>query len=133
MPTSTVYEKINNTGKLISRFTCILNHEAWGNFLHAFVIMKVVGKDKAPLQKELELCNNVNLLWRINNGSDFLVEFVFPTLFAFEAYRESLESRYLLKNCEVYFMIDELKRESFLPFPPGAEHNFESSQGIAGS
>ena len=115
MPLSTVYEKINNTGNLIKRFTCILNHEEWGNSVHSFAIIKVSPKDKLGLQNELEQCNNVNLLWKINNGSDFLAEFIFKNLFEFESYKESLESRFSIKNISVYFMIDEVKKEAFLP------------------
>ncbi len=115
LPLSTVYEKITNTGNFIRRFTCLLNHETWGNSLHAIVIFKVAPKDRFPLQQELESCNNVNLLWRINNGSDFIAEFIFPNLFAFEAYKESLESRFGVKTATVHFMVDEIKRESFMP------------------
>lgn len=115
LPLSTVYEKLTNTGNLIRRFTCLLNHEAWGNSLHAIVIFKVAAKDRFPLQQELESCNNVNLLWRINNGSDFIAEFIFPNLFAFEAYKESIESRFGVKTATVHFMVDEIKRETFVP------------------
>ena len=115
LPLSTVYEKMTNTGLLVTRFTCLLNHDAFGNTVHAFAVLKVAPKDRFALQKELEICNNVNLLWRINNGSDFVAEFIFPNLFTFEAYKESLESQFAIRNIVLHFMIDEIKRETFIP------------------
>ncbi len=72
---------------------------------------------KPTLQEYLLKHNNVNSLYRINNGYDFMLECIFHNMKELEDFTESLQRNFKVKKCDTYFVIDDIKRESFLADP----------------
>jgi len=58
--------------------------------------------------------HEVNSLYRINNGYDFLLQCVFRNVKDLEDFLESLEQKYKIKSKNVWYVIDALKQETFL-------------------
>ena len=56
-------------------------------------------------------------IFRINNGFDFIVEAVFKNINELENFIESLEDKFKIKSKNVYYIIDEIKREKFMTDP----------------
>ncbi|MBT3985594.1 Lrp/AsnC family transcriptional regulator [archaeon] len=119
IPVSTLYERIRKS-KYIKKHTSLLDFERLGYGARAKVLFKVDRKDREALREFLCKCQFINELIRVNNGYDFLVEFVFEQMRGLENYLEILEKRFNIKDNKVFYIVDELKRENFL-----SNHNVE--------
>ena len=97
-----------------------MDFERLGYGARAKVLFKVDRKDREQLREFLCKCQFINELIRVNNGYDFLVEFVFEQMRGLENYLEILEKRFNIKDNRVFYIVDELKRENFL-----SNHNVE--------
>ena len=60
---------------------------------------------------------NMNSVYKINNGYDYLVEGIFRNMRDLEDFLETLRLKFKIKKQETYFIIDDLKREAFLSDP----------------
>ncbi len=76
--------------------------------------MKVPKEQKEALRDFLEKSLNTNSLYRINNGYDFLVEGIFRHVKNLEEYLEKLEDKFTIEQKQVYYIIEDLKREDFM-------------------
>ena len=115
IPVSTIFERLKGPlGSYIKRFTCLLNTSEVGFNSRATLILKVDNEQKEEVRSFLEKHQNVNSLYRINNGYDFLLDAIFKQMIDLEEFIEQLEKRFKIKHKEVYFIIDEIKQESFL-------------------
>ena len=56
---------------------------------------------------------NVNSVFKINNGFDYLVEAVFQNMKDFTEFMQSLE-KFSLKDCKEFYVLQDLRREVFL-------------------
>jgi len=118
MPVSTLFDRVHDLPGLgIVRLSALLDFSAIGFSTRATILMKA-GKDRRDaLREHLLKAQCVNTLARINNGYDFMAECVFRDLRELEEFCEKLEQAYGAKQREVHFVIEELKRESFLADP----------------
>ena len=87
----------------------------------AYILLGVAHSDKDALLKHLEIRQNVNSLFRINNGWTVILEGVFRDMFALEEFIEDIETKFTLKRKEVCYVLDEVKRERFLSDPHFAD------------
>ncbi len=118
IPVSTLHEKIQMyKNGLIKKNTAIIDFEKIGFNTRANVLLKIERKEREKLQEYLSGCKNVNSLLKVNNGFDFLVEFVFEHIKDLEDFMELLEQSYTITNRETYYIIDDLKREEFMANP----------------
>lgn len=118
MPVSTMFDKLKGTlAGCIKRYTCILNNSKLGFSSRATVIIKVDKEQKEELGQLLQKHQNVNSLYRINNGYDFMLDAIFREMKDLEEFIEQIEAKYRIRHKEVYFVIDELKQEGFLTEP----------------
>ncbi len=115
MSPSTVYEKARNHKQIISKYTCLLNYNEIDYLVRVFMIFKVDKELKDKSKDFLENNNNVNLLWKINSGFDFLIEGVFKNLAELENFREFIETEFKASKMSLFYLVEELKRESFVP------------------
>jgi len=60
---------------------------------------------------------HVNNLYKINNGFDFIAEFVFKSINEMENFFEDLESKFKIKSKDVHYIIEDVQREAFLAKP----------------
>lgn len=115
IPISTLHDKIRDyTGTYIRKHTAIIDFTKLGYNTRALVFLKVDRDQRNNLQNFLEGCRNVNNLSKVNNGYDFLIEVVFENIKDMEDMLESIEIKFKIIGKDTYYIVDELKRESFL-------------------
>lgn len=100
--------------------TTLVNFSAVGFAAKAHVFIKVFKPQKQDFEQYLTRHFNVNSLYRINNGYDFLVEAVFKNPKELEDFLDRIEVLYKILKKEVHYIIEDLKREKFLADPGAA-------------
>ena len=115
MPISTVHDKIRaNTGGVVLKYTCVLDFARLGFNCRAQIILKVDKKEKEAVKQHLLKTANINSIYRINNGYDFLVEGVFKDLREVDEFIERMEELYKIKEKKLYYIMEDIARETFM-------------------
>ena len=118
IPISTIYEKIKrNEDGVIKKHTCLVDFARLGFNTRAKIILQAGMEHKQDLLDFLVKHQNINSVYKINNGYDYLVEGIFKNMRDMEEFSETLQSRFRVKKQETYFIIDDIKREMFLSDP----------------
>lgn len=118
IPVSTIFDRIKaQEHNAIKKHVALLDFSKLGFNARANIVVKVDRSQREELQEFLMKNWNVNSLAKINNGYDFLAEVIFRNIKDAEDFVEQLEDRFKIKAKEVYYIIDELKREEFLADP----------------
>jgi len=115
IPLSTVYDKVRNyEGEIIKKHTSIIDFQNLGYHARRIIALKVKKENKENIQNFLESHPNVNSLYKINNGFDFLVEIVARNSGAIYDILEEirLQNGILKKSC--FEILEEIKKEDFL-------------------
>ncbi len=115
IPVSTIFDrmKLHEEG-LILKHTCLLDFSKLGYNTRANINLKVSREDKEALKDFLQKQNCINSIYRINNGFDFMIEGVFKQIKDMEEFLDKLEKEFKILDKKSYFIIEDLKRESFL-------------------
>ncbi len=115
IPVSTLHDKLKSfLDGMIEKHTTLLNYESLGYTCHAHLLLRAAREHKDALRQHLSSHPNVNSAFKINNGWNFLVDVVFPGLDALDNFLDDLENRFAVTDHQVHYIIDEIKRESFL-------------------
>ena len=118
IPVSTLFDKLRlQEGEIIKGYTSILDFTKLGYNARANIVLKVNKNDRKILEEFLVKHNNVNSVYRINNGYDFLLEGIFIHIKETEDFIEEIENNFKIKSKQVYYIIEDLKREEFLSSP----------------
>ena len=118
IPISTIYDKIRSfCGNVILRHTTLIDFNKLGYSTRADMVLKVDRGEREQIKEYLLKNPQINSVYKINNGYDFLVEGIFCHVKDLEDFTELLESKFRIKEKKVYYIIDELKREGFLSDP----------------
>ncbi|MBN2458338.1 Lrp/AsnC family transcriptional regulator [Candidatus Woesearchaeota archaeon] len=118
VPVSTIFDRLKLHEKgLIQKHTSIIDFSKLGFSTRANIILKVNKDDKEELRKFLLGNWNINSVVRINNGYDFLAEAVFKNILELEQFCEILDERFRIKSKQIFYIIEDLKREEFLANP----------------
>ena len=118
IPISTIYEKIKkNSNNLVKKYTTLIDFNKLGYTTRANIAIRVDPKDKDALSEHLQKSFNVNSLYRINNGYDYLVEVVFRHIKEMEDFLEHMDANYKIKEKKVFYIIDEIEKEAFMTAP----------------
>jgi len=118
IPVSTIFDKLRKYEQgVITRHTALLDFGKLGYSTRANVFVKTHPDNRPSLGKHLQCHPNVNNVYRVNNGFDFLVDCVFRTVQDLEAFMENLELQRGVIGKEVFFVIEEVARERFLAEP----------------
>ena len=118
IPISTIYDRLKaNEGSLIKRHTCLLDFNKLGFTTRAKVLLRVDRAAREELKEYLTKHRNINSLAKINNNYDFLFEAVFKQIKELEEFLEKLEEKFKIKSKQVFYIIEDVKRESFLSEP----------------
>ena len=114
IPISTLFDTLKELQeKVITRSTVLVDFSELGYHTRAQVLLKV-GGDKERLKTHL-LCNErVNTVFKINNGWDFMIETVHRNIKELDGFLEKLKEDYNVKEQEIHYLIDEVKREGFI-------------------
>lgn len=116
IPVSTLYDRLKHfeENKLIERHTSIINFAAFGYKVRVNIMLKVSSSQRDALKKYLQNHENVNNLYKINNGFDFLFEGVFKSIEEAEEFIDNLEEQFEFKRIDVHYITSDIKREGFL-------------------
>ena len=115
IPVSTIYEKLKHYRKgLIRKHTALVDFSQLGFHIRARVLLKAKKTELQKLREHLLSHPSLNELYKVNNGYDFMAELIFQTMKELEDYLDMLGERYGVEKEQVFYMVDELKREEFL-------------------
>ena len=115
IPISTLYDKLKSYQQsVIKKHTCLLDFTQLGYNARAKVTLQVERADRNHLLEKLLKAPNVNSVYKISNGYDFLIDVIFKDVKELEDYFDILEEQFKIKNRQVYFVIEDLKQEAFL-------------------
>ena len=115
IPISTLYDKLKGYQQsVIKKHTCLVDFAQLGYNARANVTLRVERKDREMLLERLMKTSNVNSIYKISNGYDFLVEVIFRDVKELEDFFDTLEETFKIKDRQVYFVIEDIKREEFL-------------------
>ncbi len=118
IPVSTIYEKIKRSeGGVITKHTCLVDFTKLGFNTRAKVVIQSGVSSRPELLSFLVKHQNVNSVYKINNGYDFMIDGVFRNMRELEEFLEILQERFKTKKQETFFVIDDIKREAFLSDP----------------
>lgn len=118
IPVSTLHDRLKvNAGDAIFRNSCLLDFDKLGFSVKAHVLFKINKTDKDNVRKFLLKSLYVNNMYKINNGYDFIVEFIFKTVSDMENYLEQMDQKFSIKSKDAHYIIEDLKRECFLSDP----------------
>ncbi len=114
IPVSTIYERLKLFEKsVIKKHTCLIDFQKLGYDLRVTLLVKVKQNSKDSLQRCLLSHHLVNMVFRINNGYDYLIEAVFQNMAQVQEFMELLDKKGISSHKE-FFVLEELKREAFL-------------------
>ncbi|MDA2935404.1 Lrp/AsnC family transcriptional regulator [Acidobacteria bacterium AH-259-D05] len=120
MPISTIFDKIKKyDNDLIRKHTALLDFEALGYSTRANIMLKVEKSRREDFQSFIKKDHRVNSAYRINNGFDFIIEVISKDGRELQDFVEVLEEKFKVIEKEVFYIIDDVKREAFLSNPNG--------------
>ena len=119
LPPTTVYGKMKSHEKkgFVKRHVALLDFSKLGYSTTALVAFKVENNKREEFQKFISEHTNINSLYRINFGHDFLAEFIFEDMSKLQEFIDCVEMMFHLQDTKVFSVIDELKKEVFLRNP----------------
>nr|MCK4929862.1 Lrp/AsnC family transcriptional regulator [Nanoarchaeota archaeon] len=118
IPISTLYDKLKQHEKsLILKHTTLIDFSKLGYNSRAKIMLSTPREERSKLRSFLREHSSINSLFKINNGYDFLAEGVFENVKELEDFMEMLEEKFSLQEKKVFYVIEDVKRESFLARP----------------
>jgi len=116
IPVSTLHDKLKIYHKenLITKHTALLNFDKLGFNTRANVLIKVNRGNRDKLKFFLNSNPIVNSLYKINNGYNFLIEVICKEVRELEDLLEMLEKEFKVRTKQVFYVIEDIKREGFL-------------------
>ncbi len=118
VPISTIFEKLHmQYGGLVRRSTLLIDFSALGFLTMAHVAFRISKSDRDRFREYMTKHPHVNTFYKINNGYDFLCECVYRNIKELEEFLERLDESFDIKERQVHYLIDEIKKEAFLSDP----------------
>jgi DNA-binding Lrp family transcriptional regulator len=118
IPVSTIFDKLKaHENGTIKKHTSIVDFSLLVYGTRANIALKVNKEEKEELKRFLMKDTNVNSFYRINNGYDYLIEAIFKNILELEDFCEKLDENFKIKTKQIYYIIEDLKREEFLADP----------------
>ncbi len=115
VPVSTLFTWLRKfESSVIRRHTSIVDFGRLGYNNLAKIMIKADAKSKRELGQYLSRQPQLNSVCKITNGYDYLAEGVFRNFADLECFVESLEENVKVRKREVYYVLEDLKREEFL-------------------
>ena len=100
IPISTIYDRLRMyQGNLIKRYVSLIDFNLIGFNTRAHVMIKLDKDSRDSFKDYVIKHQNVNSVFKINNGYDFLIEGIFRHIKDLEDFLEILETKFkILKN-----------------------------------
>jgi len=114
IPVSTIFDKLRDfESGLISKHTSLVDFRKLGFDVKVNMLFKIQRDGRESFRKFLMNHQNVNSIFRVNNGYDFLVEGIFVGMDDLQQFMEDIE-QYPIEDKQELFVLEDLKREGFL-------------------
>ncbi len=118
IPISTLHDRLKEyRGNLIKKNTAIVDFSRLGYNTRATVMFKVEKEQRREFLNCLRASHHVNTLVKVNNGFDFMTEFIFEHIKDMEDYMELLDRKFSIEKRETFYVVEDIKREEFLSNP----------------
>ena len=122
IPISTIFDRLKTTREsIIKKHTTIIDFAMLGFNTTAKIVFKTQKDKREELKNFLLKHQNINSIYKINNGYDFLVEGIFRNIKELEDFSEMLEEKFKIRSKQVYYVIEEIAREQFFSKPEHLE------------
>src|SRR3989339_299472 len=114
IPVSTIFDKLRDYEKeLVKKHTTLLDFRKLGCDIKVNVLYRISRDSREEFKNFVMMHENVNSIFKINNGFDFLVEAIFRDLNDYHKFNEQLE-KFNIQVKQEMFILEDLKREGFL-------------------
>ncbi len=114
IPISTLFDLLKElSGNLITKSTVLMDFSKLGYHTRAQLILKVEKEQKEKLKQHLYFHPNVNSIYKINNGYDFMIETVHKNIKELDLFLEQLQQKFNISDPQIHYLIDEVKKEGF--------------------
>ncbi len=118
IPISTIFDMLKQHEKsIIKKHTALIDFSKLGFGTRVTLTLKVNKDQRDDLREYLTRHYNVNSVYKINNGFDFLVEGVFRSIKDLEDFIEGLDEKFRIRSKQIYYIVEDIKREDFLSNP----------------
>ncbi|MBI3034498.1 Lrp/AsnC family transcriptional regulator [Candidatus Woesearchaeota archaeon] len=115
IPVSTIYDRLKLFNRsIIKKNSALIDFSKIGYVVKTHILFCVERSQKEVFADYLGKQHNVNSLYRINNGFDFLAEVLCRDINELELFMDTLQLKFKIKDKKTFFIISELKREAFL-------------------
>ncbi|MBC8444467.1 Lrp/AsnC family transcriptional regulator [Candidatus Woesearchaeota archaeon] len=117
IPVSTLFDKLRKYQQgIITKQTVLLDFSKLGFDVKVKTLLKIAKDQKQELTTYLINSPSVNSISSVTGGFDLLIEAIFRNLKELELFSDQLEG-FNIKKKEEFFVVEDIKRESFLAHP----------------
>ncbi len=118
IPISTIYDRMRaHEEGVITRHTVLIDFSKIGYNARAKIILKVDRGEREKLKEFMMRNPNINSVYKVNSGYDFMVEAVFKHIKDMEDFVDNLEQKFNIEEKTVLYVIEDIKKEAFLSDP----------------
>ncbi len=118
IPISSIFDKMKEYQQsIVTRNTVIVDFTHFNYHVRCHVALKAHHETREALLQCLQKHLNVNSIFKINNGYDFLIECIFKNIKQLEEFLDYITITYRLKVKELHYIVEDLKRERFMADP----------------
>jgi Lrp/AsnC family transcriptional regulator, regulator for asnA, asnC and gidA len=118
IPISTLYDRLRvHESSIIKKHTTLLDFEKLGYSCKAKIILGVDRQERQKIEEYLMKHMNVNSLFKINNGYDYLIEGIFSNIKDVDDFVNSLQDKFKILEQKTFFVLNDIKREGFMADP----------------
>ena len=115
IPLSTIFDKIKYyQGNLIRKHTTLIDFSKLGFNARANIMVKVDRDSREEARKFLLNHQNINSVYKISNGFDFLIEGIFKNVKDVEDFIDSFGGQFKLEQVQIHYIIEDIKKEAFM-------------------
>lgn len=115
IPISTIHDRISmHMPSIIRKFSALVDFNFLGFSSVANICLKVPRESRNAIKEFLLKCPNVNSLYKINNGYDFMAEYVCRDIKELEDFLEIIEEKFPILEKHIYYVVETVKKEDFL-------------------
>ena len=119
IPVSTIFDKLKEfEDTVISKHTSIIDFRKLGFDIKVHMMFKVEKDNREEFQRFLMRYPQINSVFRINNGYDYLVEAIFRDMKELQEFGEKVDT-FSVEQKQDFFVLEDIKREDFLTFKTG--------------
>ena len=114
IPISTLFDKIKVHEKnIILKHTSIIDFSKIGYDTRVQFLIRAPSMIKEQLKSHLSSLDEVNTVFGISNGFDFLVEGIFEKVTDAHNFKNELQRNFSEIECHTHFIVEDVKREGF--------------------